>query len=209
MWGNTLAEQQESFFVEEQNLRFQGQYLDRETGLHYNTFRFYDPDIGRFISPDPIGLAGGINLFQYAPEPYGWVDPWGWAPWAHGKFDDWFNAASVDDINSNKTAVTGALRGAGKMHEMFPVSLAAKAKELGFTAQELKRYVVETKRITFINVTDSKGRPIPNGSHHGSSAGRYFHNKLIADLKQATSKREAKMIIARHHRKHMKLSRCS
>ncbi|VWB21672.1 type IV secretion protein Rhs [Burkholderia aenigmatica] len=42
-----------------QNLRFQGQYLDRETGLHYNTFRFYDPDIGRFISPDPIGLLGG------------------------------------------------------------------------------------------------------------------------------------------------------
>uniref|UniRef100_A0A931CZZ2 RHS domain-containing protein n=1 Tax=Pseudomonas chaetocerotis TaxID=2758695 RepID=A0A931CZZ2_9PSED len=78
VWGNTLAETQESFFVEEQNLRFQGQYLDRETGLHYNTFRFYDPDIGRFISPDPIGLAGGINLFQYAPEPYGWVDPWGW-----------------------------------------------------------------------------------------------------------------------------------
>ncbi|VXC66300.1 hypothetical protein PSEUDO8O_70261 [Pseudomonas sp. 8O] len=52
VWGNTLAETQESFFVEEQNLRFQGQYLDRETGLHYNTFRFYDPDIGRFISPD-------------------------------------------------------------------------------------------------------------------------------------------------------------
>ncbi len=45
----------------EQNLRFQGQYLDRDTGLHYNTFRFYDPDIGRFISPDPIGLEGGIK----------------------------------------------------------------------------------------------------------------------------------------------------
>nr|WP_230945737.1 RHS repeat-associated core domain-containing protein [Burkholderia cepacia] len=45
-----------------QNLRFQGQYLDRETGLHYNTFRFYDPDIGRFINPDPIGLMGGIFI---------------------------------------------------------------------------------------------------------------------------------------------------
>ncbi len=78
-----MAEQQESFFVEEQNLRFQGQYLDRETGLHYNTFRFYGPDIGRFISPDPIGLAGGINLFQYAPEPFGWVDPWGLKTWTY------------------------------------------------------------------------------------------------------------------------------
>mgnify|MGYP000982835097 CR=1 FL=1 len=53
----------------EQNLRFQGQYLDRDTGLHYNTFRYYDPDIGRFISPDPIGLNGGINLSSYAPIP--------------------------------------------------------------------------------------------------------------------------------------------
>ncbi|CAD0261636.1 hypothetical protein DENIT_11591 [Pseudomonas veronii] len=36
-----------------------GQYLDRETGLHFNTFRFYDPDVGRFTTPDPIGLMGG------------------------------------------------------------------------------------------------------------------------------------------------------
>ncbi|WP_454827605.1 RHS repeat domain-containing protein [Paraburkholderia xenovorans] len=41
-----------------QNLRFQGQYLDRETGLHYNTFRFYDPDIGRFIKKTRSGLRG-------------------------------------------------------------------------------------------------------------------------------------------------------
>ncbi|KVL47759.1 hypothetical protein WT01_34110 [Burkholderia cepacia] len=61
-----------------QNLRFQGQYLDRETGLHYNTFRFYDPDIGRFINPDPIGLSGGHNLYAYAENPLIWIDPWGW-----------------------------------------------------------------------------------------------------------------------------------
>ncbi|MDN7895059.1 RHS repeat-associated core domain-containing protein [Burkholderia cepacia] len=60
-----------------QNLRFQGQYLDRETGLHYNTFRFYDPDIGRFISPDPIGLMGGFNFYAYAPNSLGRVDPLG------------------------------------------------------------------------------------------------------------------------------------
>ncbi|MCX8753111.1 RHS repeat-associated core domain-containing protein, partial [Snodgrassella sp. B3837] len=57
---------------------YQGQYLDRETGLHYNTFRYYDPDIGRFTQPDPIGLLGGFNLYQYAPNSLMWIDPWGW-----------------------------------------------------------------------------------------------------------------------------------
>jgi len=79
VWGNTTEETRELYFVENQNLRFQGQYLDRETGLHYNTFRYYDPDVGRFTTPDPIGLAGGLNLYQYAPNPVGWVDPWGWS----------------------------------------------------------------------------------------------------------------------------------
>lgn len=64
---------------QQQNLRFQGQYLDRETGLNYNTFRYYDSDMGRFICPDPIGLQGGINLGSYSPNPLMWIDPWGWA----------------------------------------------------------------------------------------------------------------------------------
>jgi RHS repeat-associated protein len=61
----------------EQNLRFQGQYLDRDTGLHYNTFRYYDADIGRFISPDPMGTDAGLNLHRYAPNPVAWTDPLG------------------------------------------------------------------------------------------------------------------------------------
>ncbi|MFG0634857.1 RHS repeat-associated core domain-containing protein [Pseudomonas sp. xss_2] len=55
-------------------LRFQGQYLDVETGLHYNRYRYYDPQVGRFVSADPIGYAGGLNLYQYAPNPVEWVD---------------------------------------------------------------------------------------------------------------------------------------
>ncbi len=74
-WGQLWQEERSSPY--EQNLRFQGQYLDRETGLHYNTFRFYDPEVGRFTQPDPIGLAGGINLYQYSPSPLTWIDPWG------------------------------------------------------------------------------------------------------------------------------------
>ena len=62
-----------------QPLRYAGQYADGETGLHYNLFRYYDPQVGRFIVQDPIGLNGGWNLYQYAPNPLGWIDPLGLA----------------------------------------------------------------------------------------------------------------------------------
>ncbi|MED0172060.1 RHS repeat-associated core domain-containing protein, partial [Escherichia marmotae] len=75
VWGNTIQEKDHGRV--EQNLRYQGQYLDRETGLHYNLHRYYDPDVGRFIVTDPIGLNGGINLYAYAPNPLSWIDPLG------------------------------------------------------------------------------------------------------------------------------------
>ncbi|MBH3426095.1 RHS repeat-associated core domain-containing protein, partial [Pseudomonas gessardii] len=58
-------------------LRFQGQYFDRESGLHYNRHRYYNPDNGRYLTPDPVKLAGGLNGYLYVPNPTGWVDPLG------------------------------------------------------------------------------------------------------------------------------------
>ena len=55
----------------------QNQYCDRETGLHYNFFRYYEPDAGRFVNQDPIGLMGGANLYAFASNVQGWVDPVG------------------------------------------------------------------------------------------------------------------------------------
>ncbi|PNA01249.1 type IV secretion protein Rhs, partial [Pseudomonas sp. FW305-BF6] len=60
-----------------QPLRFQGQYFDDESGLHYNRHRYYDPDVGRYLTPDPVKLAGGLNQYRYVPNPTGWVDPLG------------------------------------------------------------------------------------------------------------------------------------
>lgn len=62
-------------------LRYPGQYLDAETGLSYNRYRFYDAEIGRYISADPIGLAGGLDPFAYAhDQPFRFHDPLGLAP---------------------------------------------------------------------------------------------------------------------------------
>lgn len=62
-----------------QPLRFQGQYEDEETGLYYNRHRYYDPDTARYLTQDPIGLAGGDNLYQYVSNSTAWIDPLGLA----------------------------------------------------------------------------------------------------------------------------------
>jgi RHS repeat-associated protein len=55
-------------------LRFPGHYLDEETGLHYNRFRYYAPRLGRYLQSDPIGHSGGINLYAYPANPLVDVD---------------------------------------------------------------------------------------------------------------------------------------
>ncbi|PKI19710.1 RHS repeat domain-containing protein, partial [Pseudomonas monteilii] len=91
----------------EQNLRFQGQYFDYESGLHYNTFRYYDPEAGRFATQDPIGLAGGLNLYFYTLNPINWIDPWGWSgvdgsgrPLSSSQYSVWTSVEMPQEIHS-------------------------------------------------------------------------------------------------------------
>jgi RHS repeat-associated protein len=67
-------------------IRYQGQYADDDTGLHYNRHRYYDPATGLYQSPDPIGLDGGLRPYGYVQNPTGWIDPLGLA----GKFGSGF-----------------------------------------------------------------------------------------------------------------------
>ena len=78
-WGR-LKEETKVTDSAYQPFRLQNQYADRETGLHYNLMRYYEPEAGRFVNQDPIGLLGGENLYQFAPNAQEWLDVWGMCP---------------------------------------------------------------------------------------------------------------------------------
>ncbi|MGN6837712.1 RHS repeat-associated core domain-containing protein, partial [Neisseria sp. P0022.S010] len=77
-WGR-LKKDERVYKDAHQPFRLQNQYYDEETGLHYNLMRYYEPEVGRFVNQDPIGLLGGDNLYQFAPNAQAWVDPLGLA----------------------------------------------------------------------------------------------------------------------------------
>ena len=76
-WGR-LKKDERVYRNAHQPFRLQNQYYDEETGLHYNLMRYYEPEAGRFVNQDPIGLWGGENLYQFAPNATMWLDPLGW-----------------------------------------------------------------------------------------------------------------------------------
>ena len=75
-WGR-LKKDERVYKDAHQPFRLQNQYFDEETGLHYNLMRYYEPEAGRFVNQDPIGLWGGDNLYTFAPNAQTWVDIFG------------------------------------------------------------------------------------------------------------------------------------
>ncbi|MFG3038762.1 putative T7SS-secreted protein [Streptomyces sp. NPDC048330] len=77
LWGTTTWNRDATAYTP---LRFPGQYFDPESGLHYNYFRYYDPESARYLSQDPLGLTPAPNPATYIPNPHTWSDPLGLGP---------------------------------------------------------------------------------------------------------------------------------
>lgn len=98
-----------------------GQYFDRETGMHYNYFRDYDPTTGRYIEADPIGLEGGMNIYAYGAEnPLIQIDPLGLA---NGPAIGWMRSRPPTGSSNGAAGPVGNMSfgagGAGSLGPMF------------------------------------------------------------------------------------------
>jgi RHS repeat-associated protein len=99
--------------ADEMPIRFPGQWFDAESGLHYNRFRYYEPETGRYLSQDPIGLLGGFNLYAYGKNPINWVDPFGLA---RTQVPAWVRRlpAGMDRNTARDTTMRDAMQAAGR-----------------------------------------------------------------------------------------------
>ncbi|WDU47153.1 RHS domain-containing protein [Taylorella equigenitalis] len=155
-WGDTIISAPVSDDGVISNHRFQGQYFDAESELHYNTFRYYDPEIGRYISLDPIGLLGGLNNYQYAPNPVEWVDPWGLIRrckpskeliekiMENAKRKGLFDKTKNKFIDPN-TLMTTDNPVMGHKHGSENWRMIKKAEELGWDQKKFDAYMSQTK----------------------------------------------------------------
>ncbi len=107
------------------NMRFPGQYYDTESGLHYNYFRHYNPETGRYITSDPIGLSGGSNTYSYVlSNPIAYIDALGLdviVTLYKGQNGNIFNHIGVGTTTGSKANKTFGLGPDSGIGLLFPV----------------------------------------------------------------------------------------
>ena len=125
-WGNIQAGANRGGFA------FTGREWDPETGLYYYRARYYDPKAGRFISEDPIGFAGGLNLATYVGNnPAGFVDPFGWQASSSGPNVNLFSGTINKDFDAFANASTLVHPGPGEL-VINGHSMISDGKVIGF-----------------------------------------------------------------------------
>jgi RHS repeat-associated protein len=180
-------------------LRFQGQYFDAETGLHYNRHRYYNPGTGRFLTPDPIKLAGGLNNYQYVRNPTGWVDPLGLSecPGSGGTKSEKSQERSEEKSETND----GGPKPPVVMHDVDPNILNRTHSIEGKSSTKRVESIASDMRTNGFNksqpidVVEHDGSYYIIDGHHRAAAARRTHTpvsiRLITDLKEYGNKNYA------------------
>jgi RHS repeat-associated protein len=170
------------------NHRFPGQYFDEETGLHYNYFRDYDPSTGRYPQADPIGLAGGLNVYEYAnAAPTTYTDPEGLTPGTAT------GAAIGTAIAPGPGTVIGALVGTGVQALVGGAAMAAMMSIPGDSSSNSSRAVPypdrKRGRYTCICRANKDGRSPDNCSTDSQEfAMGYGEGSTLTEAKRAAEK---------------------
>ncbi|MHC8349864.1 RHS repeat-associated core domain-containing protein [Pseudomonas sp. RT4P38] len=186
-YGRLTRLNRDTHQVLDQPLRFQGQYFDAETGLHYNRHRYYNPDVGRYLTPDPSRLAGGLNGYQYTRNPTGWVDPLGLSECPGGDGckrpafggEDPVGKVKVDegepdlpslihDVDPSSLFRTHSLSGKGSTKRVE--NIAKDMRETGFDANFP------------IDVAENDGKLYILDGHHRATAARQTSTRVIIKL---------------------------
>jgi RHS repeat-associated protein len=165
----------------QQPLRFQGQYHDTESGLHYNRHRYYNPETGRYLTADPSKLAGGLNGYRYTLNPTGWVDPLGLADCPGG---DGCKPAAGDQDPAAKVGVDEGEPSSPTIQSVDPnflnrthaISGKASTKKVETISKDMRNSGYDDSFP--IEVVEQNGNMYILDGHHRASAARQTGTKV-------------------------------
>ena len=183
-----------------QPFRLQNQYYDEETGLHYNLMRYYEPEAGRFVNQDPIGLLGGENLYSFAPNAQIWIDVWGLTRVYHYTDRAGYNGIIGEGVIRAKDPGRrgkGAIKGKAKgvyVTTMSPEQLdASKARgQMGLTREKSKYYIsfeVDDEKIKRVDRQDGIKRLYIEEDIHLRDSNRKLKSDVQHGICGSTSKK--------------------